>query len=213
MPQTTEELLQYLAQQPSVQPNMTTAELLQYLAAQPAPPQALTVVDPATNNASGPTVVQPAVVDSWTDYYGISSVELGDGLQNLSPSEYGITAPENMNIEPLILSCQEKVNAYCAFNPDRCVYENGNITPGADARENFLQSYPECFPSNNAPVPPSSNNPNKMSTETFDLKSPNFLGGNNVHNVIIIVLLLLVLVVTTKGSLFTAPIKAIKQAV
>ena len=206
MPQTTEELLQYLAQQPNQ--NMNTAELLQYLAAQPSPPQAVSVVDSST--ATG---LPPATVDSWSDYYGITSVELGDGLQNLSPSEYGITAPENMNVEPLMLSCQEKVNAYCAFNPDKCVYENGNMTPSADVRDNFLQSYPECFPSNNAPVPPSSNNPNKMSTETFDLKSPNFLGGNNVHNVIIIVLLLLVLVVTTKGSLFTAPIKAIKQAV
>jgi len=208
MPQTTEELLQYLAQQPS-QPNMTTAELLQYLAAQPAPPQAVSVTNSATN-----TGIPSTIVDSWSDYYGITSVELGDGLQNLSPSEYGITAPENMNVEPLMLSCQEKVNAWCAFNPDKCIYDNGNITPMAGAKEIFLQSYPECFPSNNAPVPPSvSNNSEKMSSETFDLKSPNFLGGNNVHNVIIIVLLLLVLVVTTKGSLFTAPIKAIKQAV
>jgi hypothetical protein len=52
-----------------------------------------------------------------------------------------------------------------------------------------------------------------MTNEIFDIKSPNFLGGNNVHNVILIVLALLILVVVTKGSLLTAPVKALKQAV
>tara|TARA_R100001443_G_scaffold100288_1_gene107636 strand:- start:6659 stop:6790 length:132 start_codon:yes stop_codon:yes gene_type:complete len=33
----------------------------------------------------------------------------------------------------------------------------------------------------------------------LDIKSPNFLGGNNVHHVLIIVLLLLILQGVTKG--------------
>ena len=55
--------------------------------------------------------------------------------------------------------------------------------------------------------------PSNMNKGTFDIKSPNFLGGQNVHNLIIIILALLILVSTAGGNILTAPLKAAKKAV
>jgi hypothetical protein len=47
----------------------------------------------------------------------------------------------------------------------------------------------------------------------LDIKSPNFLGGQNVHNVILIVLGLLILASVTSGNILQGIGSAVKKAV
>lgn len=205
-PQTTEELLTYLANQPAQQTPSNVNDLLSYLSAQPSPTFATT---------STPNNVVTEI--DFTDYYDIAGSEIDEaGLANLSPSEFGITGESNFNLEPGQLNCGNHQAAFCAFNPDMCTMVNNQIVLTYDGAQLFYSNYPECTPSNDiVPQAVNTNNQNntRMNNEIFDIKSPNFLGGNNVHNVILIVLALLILVAVTKGNLLTAPIKAIKQAV
>lgn len=140
---------------------------------------------------------------------------VGNGYGNnpASVSDYGITGASNFNLEPETLTCAEKVSTFCAFNPSLCFLNGNNIVPTDEGLSLYLQNYPECAPTEDQTPIQTKQNTNKMSNEFLDIKSPNFLGGNNVHNVILIVLALLILVVVTKGSLLTAPVKALKQAV
>jgi hypothetical protein len=131
------------------------------------------------------------------------------GMTGLSPDQYGIATPEVMDTANAELNCQEVMTQWCRFN-DGCTTGRNGATPGADSQSLFLESYPDCAGAFTADLAVT---PSKMNNGTFDIKSPNFLGGPNVHNLIIITLCLLILVSTAGGNLLTAPLKAAKKAV
>lgn len=148
----------------------------------------------------------------FTQFYGIDEI-VGDpgvvGMAGLSPDQYGIATPDVMDTANPELNCQEVMTQWCRFN-DGCTTGRNGATPGADSQSLFLESYPDCAGAFTADLAVT---PSKMNNGTFDIKSPNFLGGPNVHNLIIITLCLLILVSTAGGNLLTAPLKAAKKAV
>ena len=131
------------------------------------------------------------------------------GMTGLSPEQYGIATPQVMDTANAELNCQEVMTQWCSFN-EGCVMGSGGAMPGPDTQSLFLESYPDCAGAFTADI---AETPTTMNNGTFDLKSPNFLGGPNVHNLIIIILCLLILVSTAGGNLITAPLKAAKKAV
>lgn len=133
-------------------------------------------------------------------------------MDSLSPDQFGIAGAENMDSAPVTLTCKEIVAQYCADNTDKCVQTASGMAIGPDSYEHFNQSYPEC--KDYQPTPISSLNTTTMNNkDLFNIKSPNFLGGENVHNLILIVLALLILVSVAGGNILTAPLKAAKKAV
>jgi hypothetical protein len=140
---------------------------------------------------------------------------VGNGYGNnpTSVDQYGLAGAANFDLAPETLNCGQKMAAFCAFAPNLCFLNNNEVVPTDEGLALYLENYPECAPTENQIPLQTKINSNDMTNEIFDINSPNFLGGNNVHNVILIVLALLILVVVTKGSLLTAPVKALKQAV
>lgn len=131
------------------------------------------------------------------------------GMTGVSPDQYGIATPEVMDTANAGLDCQEVMTQWCKFNDD-CIVGQTGARPGAESQELFTESYPECAGMLNTQI---AQTPQKMNNGTFDIKSPNFLGGQNVHNLILIILSLLILVSTAGGNILTAPLKAAKKAV
>jgi len=137
-----------------------------------------------------------------TDFYNIEESETFDGSFNsLSPEEFGIGAPENFNSEPTQLTCDDYIAQWCATQEENCQFVNGKLTVPTEQMQEFVSAYPDCG------VTQSSNSSNSSDMETqannglLDIKSPNFLGGQNVHNVILIVLGLLILASVTRGNI------------
>lgn len=136
-------------------------------------------------------------------------------MDTLSPNQFGIAGAENMDSAPTELSCSDKVAQYCAGNPERCSQgATGLVVKGQNA-EHFAESYPECAQqqATTTPLETTVNNTVMKNKDIFNIQSPNFLGGQNVHNLIIIILALLILVNTGGGNILTAPLKAAKKAV
>ena len=139
-------------------------------------------------------------------------------MENLSPETFGIAGAENMDVAPNQLTCSQMVAQFCANNSDLCTASASGLMLKADVVQDFLEDNPQCAAHFNEPNPlpePILNEtPVQMETkDLFNIKSPNFLGGSNVHNLILIVLALLILVNTGGGNLLTAPLKAAKKAV
>ena len=130
------------------------------------------------------------------------------GMTGLSPDQYGLATPEVMDTANAELNCQEVMTQWCKFND--CIVGPTGPQPGAESAQLFTESYPDCAGTFQNQI---AENPPKMNNGTFDIKSPNFLGGQNVHNLILIILSLLILVSTAGGNILTAPLKAAKKAV
>ena len=131
------------------------------------------------------------------------------GMTGLSPDQYGLSTPAVMDTANAELNCQEVMTQWCKFNDD-CVNGQTGARPGAESQELFNESYPDCAGMLDEQTAVT---PLQMNNGTLDIKSPNFLGGQNVHNLILIILCLLILVSTAGGNLLTAPLKAAKKAV
>ena len=133
------------------------------------------------------------------------------GLQSLDPDQFGV-APEQV-------SCQSHVDQYCLVANERCyITENGVKALTPEGFQEFNQSYPDCREfvqslSGATKQPSDNQKPKMMKKEFFDINSPNFLGGNNMHNVIIIALLLFVLATMTRKNALAAVAKGAKEAV
>lgn len=118
-----------------------------------------------------------------------------------------------MDAAPESLTCAQMVEAYCATNPELCTTSPDGVMLQGQVVQDFLTDNPQCGPLfNETPNNQIETSPT-MSKNLFDIKSPDFLGGPNVHNLILIVLALLILVNTGGGNLLTAPLKAAKKAV
>lgn len=137
-------------------------------------------------------------------------------MDTLSPNQFGIAGAENFDTAPENLSCADKVAQYCAGNPERCTQGALGLRVNGQDAEHFAKSFPECASEQSTSQNILETNANTIAMnnkDLFNIKSPNFLGGQNVHNVIIIVLALLILVNTGGGNILTAPLKAAKKAV
>lgn len=137
-------------------------------------------------------------------------------MTDLSPDHFGIAGAENMDVAPKELTCSDLVNQYCALNPELCTSSPDGLMLQGQVVQDFLSNNPQCTEHFNEPTEPITSIENQVEMENkdlFNIKSPNFLGGQNVHNVILIVLALLILVNTGGGNLLTAPLKAAKKAV
>lgn len=83
------------------------------------------------------------------------------------------------------MTCQDIIQQFCTNNPEKC---------GIDAEGNtvILQEHlPEYFEQAEGCTPSSSTS--NQGSGLLNIKSDEFLGGLNVHNVIIIFLLLMIL--------------------
>ena len=135
---------------------------------------------------------------------------------DLTFNTFGIGDGSDMNPAPPVLDCGAVSADFCVMTRD-CEFKNGVNVPTA-SKFDFLDAYPDCSyifdetPGEEADQQ-QQQQPKKMDTKTlFDIKSPNFLGGQNVHNLVIIVLCVMILSrVTGKGAL-GAVVKGAKAA-
>jgi len=151
-----------------------------------------------------------------TDFYNIDTVESFDGSFNtLSPNEFGIGAPENMNAEPTALTCNDYIVQWCATQEGSCINVNGSLAVPTEQQADFVEAYPNCGTVISEQNSQTENTSSMESTKnpTWDINSPKFLGGNNVHNVILIVIGLLILASVTSGNLLQGIGSAVKKAV
>lgn len=151
-----------------------------------------------------------------TDFYGIDETENFDGSFNsLSPDEFGIGAPENFNSEPTQLTCDDYITQWCSTQESSCQYVNGKLTVPTEQMAEFVQAYPDCQPTqtNNSSNMSNGNGNGNGTNALFDIKSPDFLGGPNVHNVILIVLGLLILASVTRGNILQGIGTALRDTV
>ena len=149
-----------------------------------------------------------------SDFYGITDSEDFDGSFNsLSPDEFGIGAPENFNAEPTQLTCDDYIAQWCSTQDSQCQFVNGKLTVPTEQMAEFVSAYPNCQTSqtNNSSI--MSNGNGNGTNGVLDIKSPNFLGGNNVHNVILIVLGLLILASVTRGNILQGIGTAVRDTV
>lgn len=150
-----------------------------------------------------------------TDFYGIEQTESFDGAFNsLSPDEFGISAPENFNSEPTRLTCNDYIAQWCATQEENCQMIHGNLSIPVGQMEEFVAAHPNCNPTQTNNLKTSDMNGNGNGTSALlDIKSPDFLGGQNVHNVILIVLGLLILASVTRGNILQGLGTALKDTV
>jgi len=152
-----------------------------------------------------------------TDFYNISESEGFDGSFNsLSPDEFGIGAPENMNAEPTQLNCDDYIVQWCATQESNCEMVNGKLTVPPSQMTKFVESYPGCgtqITNENLNSTDMNNGNGNGQSGLLDIKSPNFLGGPNVHNVILIVLGLLILASVTRGNILQGIGTAVRDTV
>lgn len=152
-----------------------------------------------------------------TDFYDITESEGFDGSFNsLSPDEFGIGAPENFNSEPTQLTCDDYIAQWCATQEQNCQFVNGKLTVPTEQMAEFTTAYPNCGTTQSSNSSNSSNMTNgngNGQNGLLDIKSPNFLGGPNVHNVILIVLGLLILASVTRGNILQGIGTAVKDTV
>jgi hypothetical protein len=152
---------------------------------------------------------------NFTDFYEITEVVQEDygasGFNNLSPDEFGISGGNNFDLEPEQLSCREIISQWCATQGDCIAGGDGLPVPDAIQRKVFEESYPNCLLNqenqNETILNEMEQNP------TFDIKSPSFLGGPNVHSLIIIVLGVLILASVTRGNIIKGIGTAVKDTV
>jgi hypothetical protein len=153
---------------------------------------------------------------NFTDFFDITEIDTTDygqgGFTSLSPDEFGISAPENMDVEPNNLSCQDYVNQWCALNPELCqVSLTGGVEVGYANKIEFENSYPNC---SGTGIEQENLNLNNMNNkDIWNVKSPNFLGGNNVQSAILIVLGLLILASVTRGNIIKGIGTAVRDTV
>jgi len=149
-----------------------------------------------------------------TDFYGIDSTEDFDGSFNsLSPDEFGISAPENFNAEPTQLTCDDYIAQWCATQEGSCQFVKGKLTVPTEQMQEFVTAYPNCQTSQTNNSSKMENGNGNGTNGLLDIKSPNFLGGPNVHNVILIVLGLLILASVTRGNIIKGIGTALKDTV
>ena len=152
---------------------------------------------------------------NYTDFYGIESVETSDagepGFNNLSPDEFGISGGNDFNLAPQELSCREIINQWCATQGQCIEGAQGLPVPNALQRKVFEESYPDCGLMEENQNESILNNMEK--NPTFDIKSPMFLGGSNVHILIIIVLGVLILASVTRGNIVKGIGTAVRDTV
>jgi len=153
-----------------------------------------------------------------TDFYNIDTVESFDGSFNtLSPDEFGIGAPENFNSEPSSLTCNDYIVQWCATQEGSCINVDGNLAVPTGQMAEFTEAYPDCGTVITQENSHTENTSNMESTNgknpTFDINSPKFLGGPNVHNVILIVLGLLILASVTRGNILQGIGTAVRDTV
>jgi hypothetical protein len=149
-----------------------------------------------------------------TEFYDITESEGYDGSMNgLSPEEFGIGAPENFNSEPTQLSCDDYIAQWCATQESNCQFVDGKLTVPTSQMQEFAQAYPGCGVSQSDNSLNSSDMDSSTQQGLLDIKSPNFLGGPNVHNVILIVLGLLILASVTRGNILQGIGTAVKDTV
>ena len=153
---------------------------------------------------------------NFTDFFDITEIDTTDygqeGFTSLSPDEFGISAPENMDVEPNNLSCQDYVNQWCALNSERCqVSLTGGVQVAYENRNEFESSYPNCTGGGTQQENFNLNNMNNK--DIWNVKSPDFLGGNNVHSAILIVLGLLILASVTRGNIIKGIGTAVRDTV
>ena len=152
-----------------------------------------------------------------TDFNNIEESEGFDGSFNsLSPTEFGIGAPENFNAEPTQLSCDDYIAQWCTTQEAECQFVSGKLTVPTSQFAKFTEAYPQCGvsqadnSSNNSTM---TNGNGNGQSGLLDIKSPNFLGGPNVHNVILIVLGLLILASVTRGNILQGIGTAVRDTV
>ena len=152
---------------------------------------------------------------NFTDFYEITEVEQEDygqpGFQSLSPDEFGISGGNNFDLEPEQLSCRDIINQWCATQGNCIAGKDGLPVPSALQRKVFEESYPDCLLSQENQTEPILNEMEK--NPTFDIKSPMFLGGSNVHSLIIIILGVLILASVTRGNIIKGIGTAVKDTV
>tara|TARA_R110000803_G_scaffold58941_1_gene117265 strand:+ start:270 stop:749 length:480 start_codon:yes stop_codon:yes gene_type:complete len=154
---------------------------------------------------------------NFTQFFDITEVDTQDygeaGFTSLSPDEFGIAAPENMNMEPDTLSCQDVINQWCSLNTESCVTGgSGRVSIAFEHQQEFNESYPNCSglaSTSNL----NQNNTTMNKKDIWNIQSPDFLGGPNVHSLIIIVLAVLILGSNTRGNIFKGIATAAKDTV
>ena len=93
---------------------------------------------------------------------------------------------------------------------------NGKLTVPPSQMKNFTESYPGCgtqITNENLNSTDMTNGNGNGQSGLLDIKSPNFLGGPNVHNVILIVLGLLILASVTRGNILQGIGTAVRDTV
>jgi len=155
---------------------------------------------------------------NFTDFYQIDTVDTTDygseGFQSLSPEEYGVGGGNNFDLQPDQLTCREIVNQWCSQRNNCIIGADGLPTVNAVDQSAFRSNYPECDLNQIENEPVESNLISNMNKEgMWDINSPNFLGGPNVHSLIIIVLAVLVLASVTRGNIFKGIATATKDVV
>lgn len=149
-----------------------------------------------------------------TDFYDITESQGFDGnFNSLSPSEFGIGAPGNMNAEPTQLNCDDYIAQWCSTQEANCEMVNGELTVPPSQMATFTTAYPDCGTSTSNDNFNSSDMQNAQQNGLLDIQSPNFLGGPNVHNVILIVLGLLILASVTRGNILQGIGTAVRDTV
>ena len=133
---------------------------------------------------------------------------------NTAFNNFGIGDGSNMNPAPPVLDCAALSADFCVMTRD-CEFKNGINVPTA-SKFDFMEVYPECGyifeETNGVAAEPQQQQPNMDTKSLFDIKSPNFLGGQNVHNLVIIVLCVMILSRVTGSGAIGAVVKGAKAA-